>query len=373
MLRMQPFELRGDGVLLAVPTSGDIDRLTELCQDPEILRWTTLPSPYAREHAVSFVEDIVQTGWEKELDLIWAIRDPEDRQVLGMIGLKLFGDGAGEVGFWLAAEARGQSLMSRAVRLVADYAFAAEGLALAYLRWRAVVGNWASRRTAWACGFRLEGRVGGDLAQRGTRRDAWVATLRAGEAMRAETTWLDVPTLRGERVVLRRFAESDADAVVEACNDPVTQHWLRGLPSPYTREVALNYIHDREEEAAAGQGVHWAAALPDDGPAVGSFSLMGLPSHDGGAEVGYWVHPAVRGKGVATDAVRVMVRHAFAGPEAGGLGLRRLVVAHATGNHASRNVIERVGFRPYGVERAGARLRGGTIVDLHWSDLLCDD
>ena len=38
-----------------------------------------------------------------------------------------------------------------------------------------------------------------------------------------------------------RFVEEDADALVEACTDPVTRHWLGDLPDPYTREVALEY------------------------------------------------------------------------------------------------------------------------------------
>ncbi|SDS17341.1 GNAT family N-acetyltransferase [Jiangella sp. DSM 45060] len=370
---MQPFELRAERLLLAVPVAADIERITELCQDPEIQRWTTLPSPYTHDHAKSFVEDAVRRGWETEQDLVWAIRSPEDRRIHGVIGLRSHGDGAAEVGYWVGSEARGDRLVSRAVRLVAEYAFADVGLGLTHLRWRAIVGNWASRRVAWACGFRIEGLIRGGNAQRGVRRDTWVGTLMAGEPMRPVSPWLDVPTLRGSRVALRRFADSDAAAVVEACNDPVTQHWLGGLPSPYTRDIARAYIRDREEEAAAGRGVHWAAALPEGGPAIGAFSLMGLLTHDGGAEIGYWVHPAARGRGVATEAVGLMARHAFAPVPSGGLGLRRLVIAHVTGNDGSRKVIERAGFRPYGVERAGDRIRGGTVLDLHWYDLLSDD
>ena len=370
---MQPFELRGQGILLAVPTSADVDRVTDICQDPEVLRWTSLPMPYRREHAEGFIDEYVPSGWADERDLTWAIRDPADRTVLGMISLRLSGRGRGEVGFMLAEEARGRHVMTRALRLVAEFGFADEGLRLSHLGWQGFVGNWASRRVAWATGFRMEGRIRGGLAQRGEYRDVWVATLAAGEPMTPATPWLTPPTLSGDRVQLRRFVQSDADAVVEACNDPDTQYWLGGLPSPYTREIALNYIHDRDEEAAAGRGVHWAAALPSGGPAVGSFSLIGLQSYDGGAEIGYWMHPAARGKGLATEAVRMMAQHAFSPAQHGGLGLRRLVVAHVSGNDASRKVIERAGFTPCGVERAGDRIRTGAIVDLHWYDLLSDE
>ncbi|HEU0041996.1 MAG TPA: GNAT family N-acetyltransferase [Jiangellaceae bacterium] len=370
---MQPFELRGDGILLAAPTADDIDVLTVICQDAEIQQWTTVPSPYERVHAQSFVTEFVPQGWDSGRELTWAIRDPADRRVLGMIGLTDLGDRRGEIGYWLAPEARGQKVMSRAVRLVIDYAFAGEGLGLTHLLWQAFAGNWASRRVAWATGFALEGALRGGLAQRGARRDAWLGTLRADDSRTPTTPWLQVPVLRGEVAVLRPFEESDADSVTEACNDPVSQHWLGGLPSPYTREIALEYIHDRHEEAASARGVHWAAAFPTGGPAMGSFSLMGLDRHDGGAEVGYWLHPAARGRGMATDAVRLMVKHAFSAEAEGGLGLRRLTVAHVTGNDASMAVIKRAGFRPSGVERAADRIRSGTILDLHWYDLLSDD
>src|ERR1700754_1561223 len=112
MLSVQPFELRGDRLLLATPVTSDIDRITELCQDPEILRWTTLPSPYTHEHAKGFVEDVVRTGWEPAQGLPWAIRSPEGRVVLGMICLTSLGYGAAEIGFWVSPEARGRRLVS---------------------------------------------------------------------------------------------------------------------------------------------------------------------------------------------------------------------------------------------------------------------
>jgi RimJ/RimL family protein N-acetyltransferase len=366
---MRPYELRDDEILLAAPTRDDVDRLTELCQEAEIQRWTTVPVPYRRRDADWFVREQVSTGWELGTELTWAVRDPADHAVLGMLGLTLDGAGSGELAFWMGAPARGRGLTTRAARLVAEHALS--GLGLSRLLWQAHVGNWASRRVAWRLGFRMEGTVRGHLVQRGERRDAWVATLGPADPREPIRPWFDVPTLRGDRVLLRRWAGSDADAAVEGCTDPVTRHWLGRLPHPYTRETALAYVASREEEHASGRGVHWAVAT-DDAPAAGSFSLMGVDDGHGpgSAEVGYWVHPAARGRGVATEAVRLMVAHAFAPIADGGLGLRRLVLAHAAGNDASRAVATRNGFAPYGVERAAGRLGDGTFADLHWYDLL---
>jgi RimJ/RimL family protein N-acetyltransferase len=59
--------------------------------------------------------------------------------------------------------------MTRAPRLVLAWGFGLSGIEVVY--WRAQVGNWASRRVAGRCGFRMEGTVGGLLQQRGERRD----------------------------------------------------------------------------------------------------------------------------------------------------------------------------------------------------------
>jgi RimJ/RimL family protein N-acetyltransferase len=372
---MRPYELRGERVLLSVPTPDDIDRITELCQDEQIQRWVSVPSPYTRRDADSFVRNVVRAGWDSGSELPWAIRDPADRSVRGMVGLALDHHGSAEIGFWLAAETRGAGLMTKAVRLVVENAFDPGGLGLDRLLWRAQVGNWPSRKVAWRLGFRFDGTVRSEIVQRDQRHDAWVATLLATDKWEPIQPWFDVPRLRGQGLILRRWRDTDADAVVEGCTDPVTRHWLGTLPDPYTRDTALDHIANREEAHAAARGVHWAAALDEEGPAVGSFSLMALGDSPirHSAEVGYWMAPSARGRGIATEAVRLMVRHAFMPVADGGLGVRRLVLAHASGNAASQGVAVRNGFLPVGVERAAERLGDGTYADLHWYDLLATD
>lgn len=370
---MQPFELRGPGLLLSTARPDDIDRITALCQDPSIQRWVTVPVPYTRDNAISFVTESVPTGWESGRELTWAIRDPEDRRLLGMIGLTELGGRTSEIGYWLAPAERGQGLVTAAVRLVAQYAFAPEGKGSEYLRWRAIAGNWESRRVAWATGFHIEPRpITALVNHRGEPADGWLGTLTVGEPMRPRHPWLTVPALVKDSVALRTFDPTDADAVVEACSDPQTQYWLAHLPSPYTHDDATIYLEGQLEAHAAATALHVAAAPADGGAAMGAFALNGLRIGDR-AELGYWVHPDARGTGVATTAAGLLIGHAFRRVEDGGMGLRRIVVTHSEGNDASRKVIERSGFRRIGVERAAAHLRGGGIVDTWRYDLLADD
>ncbi len=165
-----------DGVvLLRAPDAADVDRIAALCQDPAIQEWTTVPSPYTRTDAESFVQHLVAGGWVAGTSCNWALRDAATDELLGMVGLGIEPAGSAELGFWLAPDARGRGLMARAVDLVLDAAFG--GLGLDRVVWRAFVGNAPSRRVAERAGFRVEGEIRGGGIQRGVRRDEWLGTL----------------------------------------------------------------------------------------------------------------------------------------------------------------------------------------------------
>ncbi|WP_203669594.1 GNAT family N-acetyltransferase [Cellulomonas pakistanensis] len=174
---MRTFELTDGVVLLRAPGAADVDRIAALCQDPAIQEWTTVPSPYARADAESYVTGMVADGWANGTQLNWAVRDAAGGTLVGMVGLGMEGAGSAELGYWLAPEARGRGVMARAVDLVLDAAFGR--LELARVFWRAFVGNGPSRAVAERAGFRVEGelRLGG--VQRGVRRDEWVGSLLA--------------------------------------------------------------------------------------------------------------------------------------------------------------------------------------------------
>ncbi len=173
---MDPFDLTDGVVFLTRPSEVDIDRIFELCQDAEILEWTAeLPSPYTRSDAEFFVHELVPRAW-RENRPVWGIRDATTTTLHGMVSVDLAA--GGEVGYWMGAESRNRGWTTRALRLVAKAAFQDEA---DQLRWRAFVGNAASRRVAIKVGFKMEGTAQRALCQRGVWRDAWVATLLPGE------------------------------------------------------------------------------------------------------------------------------------------------------------------------------------------------
>lgn len=188
---MDMITLHDDQFLLSPPTAGDVDAITEACQDPAIAEWVTVPSPYSRRDAEGFLAHVVQPGWESGSELTWAIRargGPDDR-LLGMVGLHGMGDGSAELGYWGAPWARRGGAVQSAVRLVLDHAFAPDGLHLERVLWTAFVGNWPSRRVAWRAGFRVEGTVRLHGVQRGRRRDSWVGTVLRNDERRPAEPW----------------------------------------------------------------------------------------------------------------------------------------------------------------------------------------
>ncbi|MFS0852689.1 GNAT family N-acetyltransferase [Microbacterium sp. 179-I 3D4 NHS] len=175
---MEPVRLETERLVLAAPTPEDIDQITEACQDPEIPRWTTVPSPYTRDSAREFVE-LTARRWADGSHATWSMH--ADGAVVGSIGLHHVTDhpsGAqAELGYWVAGAARGRGYVVEAGRAVLDWAFAERGLVR--VDWRAVVGNVPSARAARALGFRYEGLQRQVLVSPRGRDDGWVGGLLA--------------------------------------------------------------------------------------------------------------------------------------------------------------------------------------------------
>ena len=207
---MDSFEMtvaaHGDlpALVLSVPTGDDLDRITDICQDADIQEWTFVPRNYQRSDAEFFVEQVVAKGWSEGRELTWAVREAGAGacpHLVGMLGITLSGpEGArtGEVGYWLAAAARGRGTMTRAVAALIDMAFDPKGpLALSALRWRCdihetshgPVPNWASWKVAWSLGFQREGRVRRFLPNDGRLHDGWIATLLPDDPREPRAPW----------------------------------------------------------------------------------------------------------------------------------------------------------------------------------------
>lgn len=171
---MEPEVLQTARTVLSMPRDRDVDAIHAACQDADVQRFTTVPSPYLRENAETFVDQVARR-WDEGVEATWAIR--LDDALAGMIGLYLRANDTAELGFWMTREHRGRGLLTEAARAVVGWGFAPDALAAARIEWRAVVGNLASARAARSLGFRYEGTLRHALANSFGRDDAWIAGL----------------------------------------------------------------------------------------------------------------------------------------------------------------------------------------------------
>ena len=172
---MDPVTLHTARLLLRPVGPQDTVAVYAAAQDPEIQRWTMIPSPYLPEHARSFTEEIAPGGWANGSMLTFGLFLPEGEELVGMMDLMMRSLSTAEIGFWCAKEHRGHGYVTEATEEVSRWAFT--HLSIDRVEWRAEVGNHASRAVAQRAGFVMEGVLRAAIIHRGVRRDSWVGAL----------------------------------------------------------------------------------------------------------------------------------------------------------------------------------------------------
>ena len=176
----RPSEPLSDGVVsLREWREADVPAIVDICTDPDVVRFTRVPSPYSEQDARAFL-----AGGVIE-EMRFAIVSAQDEaDVLGSIGLRDADELRGEVGYLVRASARGRGVASRALRLLAEWALTERGLARVQLYAR--LDNPASQRAAEKAGFRREGVIRSHMLIRGERHDAVIFGLIAEDVASAE-------------------------------------------------------------------------------------------------------------------------------------------------------------------------------------------
>ncbi|MGW5385857.1 GNAT family N-acetyltransferase [Nocardia sp. NPDC003963] len=148
--------------------------------------------------------------------------------------------------------------------------------------------------------------------------------------------------------------DSDIEAIVECCQDPVIARWVT-IPVPYGRADAEYFVHTRSAEGWAGKSPAWAIRLGEHGRLVGTVGLGVRARDEGSAEIGYWVAAGYRRQGLISRAITLACDFGF---DPQGMGLTRIHWRAFVGNHASAAAARKHGFRYEGLARLGSVLRG---------------
>ena len=154
-----------------------------------------------------------------------------------------------------------------------------------------------------------------------------------------------LPALAGARVTLRGLCEDDADALFALHSDPrAMRYWSF---APWTDR---SQVHDYLARGIAARDPErmlcWAIAQAGDDTLAGTATLFDINREQGRAEIGYALHPSHWGRGLATEALGLVLGHAF-----DTLDLRRVEADIDPRNTASCRLVERHGFVREGLLR----------------------
>lgn len=145
--------------------------------------------------------------------------------------------------------------------------------------------------------------------------------------------------LETERLILRRWEESDAEDLYEYASDPDVgpiAGWSAHQSLDESRDVIKNVFNGKEA---------YAVCLKEDGKAIGAIELMlkghtDMTDRDDECEMGYWLGKPFWGRGIMPEAAREMLRHAFED-----IGMTKVWCGYYEGNTKSKRVQEKVGFK----------------------------
>jgi len=139
-------------------------------------------------------------------------------------------------------------------------------------------------------------------------------------------------------VTLRRWRETDATTLHQVVQESLEhlRPWMAWVADGYSPAAAAEFVAATADDWANGAAYNYAIYV--QGRLAGAASLMARIG-PGGLEIGYWLHPAYLGRGVATRAAGLLAEEAFRA------GMKRVEIVTDVANFRSAAVPRRLGFR----------------------------
>ena len=144
--------------------------------------------------------------------------------------------------------------------------------------------------------------------------------------------------LKTERLILRRFKESDLDAFYNnwASNDNVTKYlsWPTHKDKNVTKIILDGWIKDYEH------GIYnWAISVIEQDELIGNISVVKDDYQDKMCEIGYCIGEAYWNKGYTSEALKKVIEYLFIE------GYETIIAKHDVNNHASGKVMLKAGMK----------------------------
>ena len=163
------------------------------------------------------------------------------------------------------------------------------------------------------------------------------------------------PVLNGEKIILRKLKKSDASSIYKNTRDKdVAKH----LANKYlTSKTFRNEIPKTQKRMRAKTAYAFGIEYKESGKIIGVMAIAQIDYKNKNAELGWWIGKKYWGKGIATEAIQLILNFAFKE-----LKLRRVFAHVYSSNKSSAKLCERNGFKLEGTARKQ------TLLDRKWND-----
>jgi len=153
------------------------------------------------------------------------------------------------------------------------------------------------------------------------------------------------PVLETARLILRPYEARDVPAIQRIFPQWEVVRWLHaGIPWPYPDDGAATNMAQCLEQRARGERFFWAITLKGSDDLVGRIDLWPFDGEKRDMR-GFWLDPALHGRGLMTEAAEAVTGYAFQVLE-----WPFLYLTNAVANRASARVKEKQGAELIAVE-----------------------
>lgn len=164
-------------------------------------------------------------------------------------------------------------------------------------------------------------------------------------------------TIETERLLLRRFVQSDSEKVAEICNTDEVWKGTLALPHPYTTEMASNWISKHDDNFNNNYFYDYAVTDKNNNNLYGCMGI-GINQSQNMGKIGYWIDPKMWNNGIATEAAQAIIQFAFEIKN-----IRKVNARYFSYNKASGRVMEKAGMKKEGLQEKHIQ-KNGKYVDL---------
>lgn len=144
--------------------------------------------------------------------------------------------------------------------------------------------------------------------------------------------------LQTERLLLRRVAESDYAEIMELRGNPET---MKFIPRPLVtnKEEALHHFKMIDDKIEKNEGINWAITIKENPKLIGIIGHYRIQPENYRCEIGYMILPEYSGKGITTEAIKVVLEYGFYD-----LQMHSIEAVIDPENTASERVLQKNGF-----------------------------